>query len=205
MITISPWVTRNYIVFGKLIILKTNIGYNFWVGNNPNATGGTVLFPVDDYTETKKTNKAISEMDEAETNRFFVNKSLAFIKNNPSTFLKLCLLKFKNFWWVIESKIKTSEKMENYIQIMYFTYGIPLFLSTIGIFLSWKSRKYSSLIWLLFLSFSFVYSIMHMGNYRYRLPVEPFLLIFASVAVIYVFEFAKTLKHKYHLKFSTKR
>lgn len=203
-ITISPWMVRNYLVFGKLTFIKSNIGYNFFVGNNPQATGSSTKLPVTDYTEVVEINKAMSKMNEAETNKYFLNKTFLFIKNNPAQFIKLSLQKFKNYWWIVDNKLNTSERMERYIQIMYFTYGIPLFLSIFGIFLSRKKTKYCSMIWLIFFSFSMVYSITHSGNYRYRLPAELFILMFASVAIMRSFELTKEGFRKLSFQFSTK-
>jgi 4-amino-4-deoxy-L-arabinose transferase-like glycosyltransferase len=183
---IAPWTIRNYLVFNKIILIKSNIGYNFWIGNNPYATGSSMISPEGDYSDIIRD---IADKDEVDKSRYFVKVAVANIMSDPLEFSKRCLRKFTYFWWRIENKI--GGNWEKYTAIMYFTYGIPLFLSVLGIFLSWKDRKYCSLIWLLFFSFSAVYSITHCGNYRYRLPVEPFILIFASVAIVRGYELTK--------------
>jgi len=38
-LTLSPWVIRNYTAFHKLLITSTNGSFNFWRGNNIEATG----------------------------------------------------------------------------------------------------------------------------------------------------------------------
>lgn len=184
--TIAPWTIRNYTVFHKIIFIKSNIGYNFWIGNNPHATGSTMITPGGDYSDIIRD---LTDKDEVDKSRYFLKLAMINIVNNPLGFSKRCLRKLTYFWWRIENKV--GGNWEKYIVVMYFAYGIPLLLSVFGIIFSWKNRKYCSLIWLLLFSFSVVYSITHCGNYRYRLPVEPFILIFASVAIIRGFELIK--------------
>ena len=39
LVVISPWTVRNYLVHGRLVFIKSSLGYQLWVGNNPRASG----------------------------------------------------------------------------------------------------------------------------------------------------------------------
>ena len=40
LVVVSPWLARNHSITGRWTTLTTSGGFNFWVGNNPDARGG---------------------------------------------------------------------------------------------------------------------------------------------------------------------
>ncbi|HAB52188.1 MAG TPA: hypothetical protein DCE80_08480 [Ignavibacteriales bacterium] len=178
LLVISPWTIRNYLVFNKFVLIKSNIGHAFWVGNNPRASGNMeIVFPEKEEIEK------ISVLTEVERERIFITKAFTFIKENPKQFVSLFFSKLRFFWWKIDNKnLGTGNK---YVQIMYFSYGIILFLALCGIIFSIAREKFYFIILILFLFFSLsmTYSLTAVGTYRYRLPVEPYLLIFAALTI----------------------
>jgi hypothetical protein len=84
---VAPWTWRNWRAFGELVPIATNGGVNFWMGNNPNATGAY-------YYPTSRLNPLF--MTEGELARDRVGRAFAwyFIKNNREQFLLLAVPKF---------------------------------------------------------------------------------------------------------------
>ena len=74
---IAPWSLRNYQAFGKFVLISTNGGANFWMGNNPESTGAAMLLPSD-----------TNEMNEAERDHYLNEKAKAYIKEKPMLFIK---------------------------------------------------------------------------------------------------------------------
>lgn len=184
LLIVLPWTIRNYMVFDRFVFIKSHLGFNFWLGNNPYATGTEKLTNKDstDYKLPDEEYDYLMNLNESERDRLFLSKALTFIKENPEKVIRLFLKKFKSFWWIIENK-KAGFTDDNKVKAMKITYGIPFLLALLGMLLSYNRIKYCSLIWLFLLSLSFIYSLTIVAVYRYRLPVEPYLLLFAAVTI----------------------
>ena len=155
LIIVMPWTVRNYMVFNKFIFIKSTIGFNFWVGNNPYATGVLRLVNKDntEYQISEQDFNYLSSIDESTRDRWEIeNKNTGFNDN---------------------TKIKT----------MKVTYGIPFILALFGMILSYNQIKSCSLILFFLVSLSLTYSITMVAVYRFRFPVEPYLLLFAAVTI----------------------
>ena len=82
-VLIAPWTWRNYQVFGKPVLISTNFGANFWMGNNPETTGG--YQPLPDWIEG---------MSETERAAALQKLAMEHIRAEPVAFLKRSAIKF---------------------------------------------------------------------------------------------------------------
>ncbi|MCF8414050.1 MAG: glycosyltransferase family 39 protein [Melioribacteraceae bacterium] len=87
IITVSPWLLRNYSQFG-IVGLSTNGGVNFWIGNNDEANGGYLF-------EEKKDNPLILDQNEITRNKAGWKLGIEFAGNNPEKYPKLITRKLK--------------------------------------------------------------------------------------------------------------
>lgn len=164
-----PWTARNYLVFNKFVPLSTMGGWTFWEGNNPqNLTGG----PSHYFPDT-------SGMDEVQRDKYLRTEALKVIKDDPGRFTKLCWSKFRRFW---NFKLNTDDpryasKRNDLISM--FSYGPVLLLSITGLMLSFHNRK--KLVFIYFLiAFVMLVNLAFVSSLRYRLPIEPYLIMFAG-------------------------
>ena len=81
-IVVGPWTLRNEQHFGRLVLISTNGGENFYRANNPLATGG--------YTTRGEID--LENLDELEASRLGYKYGIEWIVANPSSFLRL------SFW-----------------------------------------------------------------------------------------------------------
>ena len=88
IVVISPWVMRNRMVFGEWLF-TTNGGINFWIGNNPRATGA--------YRIPEK-NDIFQIDDEVERNRRALEEAAGFVTRNPLEALGVLPRKFFFFF-----------------------------------------------------------------------------------------------------------
>src|SRR5271165_4904818 len=94
-----PWTVRNYRVFGKIIVLRSNFGLELWLGNNPNVpdTISAWLHPNDNMDEARKFQRMgeIAYMAEKQ------QEALAFIRTHPADTINFMYRRFVDNWLAI--------------------------------------------------------------------------------------------------------
>ncbi len=100
---------RNYVVAGEPILISSQGGVNFYIGNNPDAEGLTMLMPevkLDESLPWNEFTAATRKAAESETGRkltageessFWTAKTVKFISNNPGKFVSLTFKKLIYF------------------------------------------------------------------------------------------------------------
>ncbi|WP_062227942.1 ArnT family glycosyltransferase [Aureimonas frigidaquae] len=96
LVCVSPWTYRNYLVFGEPVLVSTNFGPNFWMGNNPQSNGG--------YMDMPEWSKAMSETERAhalsrEAKAYVAENKVAFITNSLVKAVKLHNRETIGVWW----------------------------------------------------------------------------------------------------------
>lgn len=188
-LVISPWLARNFLVFKKFPLMKSTSGLNLWLGNNSlgsgtffSKTGGDLnLFISQNFSHALK-------LSEVEQDAIFYKEAIGYIKANPVNYVKTVFKRFYYYWWFPPDEFITKSTLF-YKKLMGIPYFVILISCSIGIFSAMKSngRDCLLLIMLLF-SISFLYSLFVVGHLRFRMPVEPYLLLFASQTIFDIFK-----------------
>lgn len=76
LLLVAPWTYRNYTTFGEPVLISTNFGANFWMGNNPESTGD--YMPLPDWVEG---------MGEAERAEALLDVAKDHVRKEPMAFL----------------------------------------------------------------------------------------------------------------------
>ncbi|MFZ3375007.1 MAG: tetratricopeptide repeat protein, partial [Chthoniobacterales bacterium] len=102
----SPCWIHNYFIARDPVFLSAHSGVNFWIGNNPLATGyprfppglhaGQKAMLEDSITTAEKA--AGRSLKRSEVSAYWSEKARAYIKNNFGAWLKLLFVKAGNFW-----------------------------------------------------------------------------------------------------------
>ena len=196
---------RNYFI-EKEFTLSFVGGINFYIGNNPKATGTFMLLdgisnsPIEQLQESihvaeKELGKALTT---SEASRHWLFKGLGFIKDNPLDALLLYLKKLALFWGKEEISqninYNLSKSLAPIFQAPFISFGILAPFAILGILLSLKRKI--TILPLLFIFSYMVSVIIFFVSARYRLLVVPFLIIYASYSLYWFVETKRARKVK---------
>lgn len=202
IIVIAPLTLHNVLAGGDFVLLTSNGGINFYIGNNEKAVGVFVTPSEFDYYEDmaghKYAQKILNKkLSPSEASSYWYGRGLDFIKQNPGKYFLLELKKLMLFFGEDEepqsSGINPDYYAENYSKIL----NLPLFgffflfvFSIPGIFFAIKQKKDATLITLFSVSFV-VASILFFVNGRFRMAITPFMILFAAYGIVEIFEVIK--------------
>ncbi len=170
----SAWWFHNYRSYGQFVRLTPGFGTVLYAGNNPlnKSGGGNAGVDYDTGGFQNFTNPI-------ERDRALREAAIAYILDHPKRFFELAGLKFIRMWRLWPAHEGYSNLSTVLISIVAF---VPvLLLSALGLFYSRRELRRLSPILLFGLGYTAVHMVL-IGTIRYRLPLEPFLLIFAGLA-----------------------
>ena len=193
ILIIFPVTLRNYLVGNDPVLIASQGGINFYIGNNPQSDGMSAIMPElgDDWEYTDCQFIAEKTLDRklkpSGVSDFYYKKGWNFIFSQPGQSLYLLLKKLYLFW----NKLEISNNQNIYFFKQYSGLSKILFLgfwligplALLGIFLSFRKGLQTQLILLFILSYM-LSVVMFFVNSRFRLPVLPFLIILAGFALI---------------------
>lgn len=174
-VLMAPWWVSNYHAYGEFVRLTAGGGTALYAGNNPlNTTGGGNLG--EDYDLSG----FVHITHPVERDRPLTKAATDYIVQNPKRFFELAWLKFTRIWrpWPVNASYSS-------LPIILATAGsfLPvLLLGAAVIVLKRRMLRRLSPVYLFAIGYTAVHMII-VGTIRYRLPLEPFLIVFAAVAV----------------------
>ena len=177
ILLLSPWWFHNWKKYDGFVRINLSGGYHLYSGNNiKNKTGGGIGGIDVDHNWSDEDIKYRG----IEFHNKFKKEAYNFIKENPKEFVNLTMIKFLRFWRIYPY---TNEyKGTIYKLISTLSYGIILILSILFIFNSKKFlRIISPLLTIIF--FTTAIHCITIASIRYRYPIEPILIIFASYTI----------------------
>jgi len=177
VVLMAPWWLYNYAQYGQFVRLNLGDGIVLYSGNNPlNVSGGGVAYglPNDDMDLTPFSTIA----DPVARNDAMKAAAYRFIRENPGHFAEMMGVKFVRFWrlWPYSPRYQTWP----IIVLSLLSYGIVLPLAVLAVARSERSAlmRLSPI-----LALAAYLSLLHMvtiGSIRYRLPLEPFMIVLAA-------------------------
>jgi hypothetical protein len=187
MLVYSPWVIRNYITFDKIIISKSPVWQNVFLGYIPDYQ----ILPNNHFLteeEKKVVFKKTAANDEFVSEKIYEKEVSKIVKADKFAPLKKGLNNFISLWFVPKKYFD-----DNGISILIGRKIYVLFINLlllISLIYFFKNNKVFFLFCsVLFLGFTFPYLIGHAANVRFKLDFE-----WIETSIISLFLFLKYLK-----------
>ena len=195
----------NYVSTGEIIPFTAHAGINFYLGNNPDATGaymgieGISDSPVRQVEDSVAlaSREAGEELSYARASRFWFRKGLGYLAGHPvqavSLYIRKCLL----FWDAFEVPCGDSYAISR----MYLpriahgciSFGMAGPMALLGLIFARNRKRATILVYLASASYFLTLVGFHI-NTRYRLPLVTLLLIFAGAWIVKLYEAARARK-----------
>lgn len=179
-IAIGPWTVRNYLVWHRIVPISLQGGFCFWTSNNPFIADHPTHWGRYALPQQLPFFDELKGLDEAERDRRFWQLGIDFLKNNPDKIPNLLWHKFLRFWNPLPD-LSGRDKM-----VLLLTYGLLLPFMASGLILSFWKEERPLILYFVILAFM-LNSLVFWGMGRFRAPIAPYLIMFASLSLNNVF------------------
>lgn len=173
---IAPVAARNYRLLGHWVPVRTGSGATLLESLGPWADGGPGMEKVVWPAFPPDANEAVRD-------RVCREAAIAWARSHPAVTLRLAWVKLRRTWSI--TLHAPGYQGDAFTAIGWLTVAPVYLLALVGI---WTLRRRRDALWLLLaapLYFSVLHSIF-VGSVRYRVPVMPFLMILAGIAIAHV-------------------
>lgn len=199
---------HNYLSGNQFTILTTHGGINFFIGNNPNASGTweppegiEANVSAINLTESKRfaeeaTNKVLTA---SQVSRFWYNRAFGFILSHPIQWGGLLAKKFLLFWSSYEPPVNLDYYFhQQYTSLLRFplfnlTFYMPFTILGL-VLLAPKWRNY----WVLYTTIAVVClsTVMFYMGHRYRIVVMPLMIIMTAIGIVKLLDLIRNKSSK---------
>jgi len=183
--------------------LAPTAGIHFYIGNHDTSFGtyspvpGVATSSIGHYRDSKKlAERSVGRaLSQKEADRFWFQKGIDFIKNNPKKWLTLELKKlflvFNAYEIPNDEDYPFARKGSWLLRLPLFlilSYGLILPLGILGIFVQERAARPLASLLVIFIGFYILILLATFVTAAYRLPLQPALLLFSAFALVKVKE-----------------
>lgn len=197
ILAIVPVTVRNYRLSGDIVLITSHGGINFYLGNNPKATatlwvpqesGGTQQGALD-YAEKMAEKNMGRNLSISEISNYWYKEGLKYIIHQPFGYLKLLAKKIFYFWNAFEIPLDNNfyfaREYTSLLKLPWVSFFLVSPLALLGMALALRGKNTAAMrLLLFFVFFYFISVILFYVTSRYRLPIVPAAIIFASFSVV---------------------
>jgi tetratricopeptide (TPR) repeat protein len=203
LIPILPVAIRNYVVGDDIVLVASQGGVNFYIGNNPQADGYSSSMPSrrgagwENRDQTFQVGKALGHTPHpSEESWYWYRQGFRFILDQPLQFLSL--LARKAYLFVNAYEIPNNQNFYSFSRYSFLLRWLPAGfwligpLGIAGMVITLRNWKSISLTW--FVALYTAITIAFFVCDRFRLPLVPFVALFASATAFALVETVRTAR-----------
>lgn len=196
---LAPWTVRNYRVHGRFVPIRDSFGKEFWMGNNPHATGtgyvegGAVEIT---YAHPPKALALKGHVPEIELMDAMFAEGLEYVRADLPAFATRTLRKIWWFWTMTPARLVRSSQGGEALTFRWLHLGYWLGFLVFSVLALARGprvrREYVMVLMLYLLTYSVLYGITHVGQARYRGEMEFVLLPLVVTGLVAAFRSSGT-------------
>jgi len=217
IIMIAPITVRNYIAEKDFVLISSQGGINYFIGNNPLSDGKTAKAPSMDkpptgvqdhiwYSSVKVAEREMGKpLKSSEVSNYWFSRGIGYLFKSPFQFLQLQLKKCYYYINAFEIESNLSIYQNRKYSLIFrilvwifgiaFPFGLVFPLSILGMF--WYRKRWRDVYLLYYIIIFYSLSVViFFVTSRFRIPVVPFFIIFTAYAIIHLIERLKINKNK---------
>jgi 4-amino-4-deoxy-L-arabinose transferase-like glycosyltransferase len=193
---LAPVALRNYSVAGEWHLTTSQLGPNFYIGNNRDADG--VYMPLqrgrgDPRAEQRDARRLAEnalgrELSAGEVSDYWVDRSLEDIREDPARWVSLLLRKLRLSWNAAEigdtefqdQHARWSLPLRTASHVAHFGWIAPL--AVLGLWASWADRRRLWIFYAILAGYTASVVLFYVLA-RYRYPLVPLLLLFGGAGL----------------------
>lgn len=193
VVLLAPWIRYNQQTHGTWMLGGTNGGLNFWIGNNPQATG--------EYTFPTQIDRQLVlqtvDWSELARDRFFYQQGFEYLREHPGASANLALRKLTYFLFFrpsIGSSYLSSGVQVGLASKLFIAAWLALLpFGIYGLLKTWSQNRGHMLLLAAFASQAVVAMLFFAGT-RFRTPLDPLVIIWAAVGLL---SMARSLRQRF--------
>jgi len=180
-LTLSPWIVRNAVVLKAFVPTTTDGGHGFYVAHHPKALASGADFYIPRDWRRELGLRAGERLDEVEMQRRLYRRALGYLVRHPGRWARRVASRALRMWRPYPHRTDIISRFQVIVYACSFLPLVPFMLYGLAcahVHHPDRRAKYV-LIDLLVLYTTFIHAFF-LAMLRYRVPLMPFLLLFAG-------------------------
>ena len=193
---------HNYVASHEWVLISTNGGINFYIGNNPRADETIAIRPGEYWRRLARESLSDDVQTRADQSRFFFKKALSYAADQPVDFLRglgrkaLQLINAREIPRNVDPY--AYREFSGLLSVLMwrlgpfgFPFGLLAPLAVVGVVVSVAESRETLKARLALIGFILAYGasvVLFFVSSRHRLPIMPAVVIFSAAGLVWLWE-----------------